>query len=327
MKNSALTPRVTVFIPIYNSEKFLHETITGVLNQTYKNFELLAIDDGSTDSSLNILNSFNDPRIRIERNKKNMGRPYTRNRGVELAKGEYIAILDSDDIAMPDRLLEQVNFLDKNQDISGVGSFAEIISDTGKFIKTLELPCDTKSINSKIYQSNCFVHSSIMLRLQTLVDIGGYNLEYPQAQDYELFLRLCRNHSLANIPKVLVKYRIHSGQVSQTHISKQRHLADKARLSAFNNRNKPSNSLSPNLTFIHKLRGGESTLGADYLGWIDLYTIMGLNNQARKLIFPALLAAPFYGGLYRRLFRPATNSKVMNTLLWYKKKILQLINR
>ncbi len=101
------TPRVTVFIPVFNAEEFLYDTISSALGQTFRNFELLVVDDGSTDNSVTILESFSDNRLRIIKNEINKGRPFTRNRGIELAKGEYPAVLDADDLAEPERLFRQ----------------------------------------------------------------------------------------------------------------------------------------------------------------------------------------------------------------------------
>ncbi len=122
LETSNFCPRVTVFVPVYNAEKFIADTVASVLRQTFTDFELLVIDDGSTDQSIKILESFHDQRIRIERNGKNRGRPFTRNKGLMQARGEYLSVLDSDDLCEPDRLARQVEFLDTHPNIAAVGS-------------------------------------------------------------------------------------------------------------------------------------------------------------------------------------------------------------
>jgi glycosyltransferase involved in cell wall biosynthesis len=323
---SDLKPLVTVFIPVYNAELYLNETIDSILNQTFIDFELLAIDDGSTDRSLAILNSYDDPRIRIERNDKNKGRPYTRNRGVQLASGEYFAVLDADDLAEKNRLEIQVSYLNIHKSIAAVGSYATIISDSGKQLSTVEVPTDSKEIKRMIFHVNCFVHSSVMFRTKALINVGAYNLAYPQAQDYELFLRLCHKHELANIPIALVRYRIHSAQVSQTSLSGQRKLADKARLTMFNTQQElgelPDNVIIPRADIIAKLKGLPSTLGADYLGWADSYRKLGARPNEYALIVSAIKAAPLCKQAYMRLFQLMPFAP---TIRWYKKKLLALL--
>src|SRR5690554_3918162 len=116
-------PLVTVFIPVYNCENFIDECLKSILNQTYKNIEVLLVDDGSTDNSVEKIKKYSDPRIRLIQNERNMGIPYTRNVGLKEAKGKYIAIMDSDDISMPIRIEKQVAYLEQHPEIDAVSSF------------------------------------------------------------------------------------------------------------------------------------------------------------------------------------------------------------
>ena len=118
---STAPPRVSVFIPVYNREAYVGAAIESVLRQSFQDFEILLIDDGSTDLSVEVLRSYDDRRIRVVRNERNLGQPETRNRGLALARGQYVAMLDSDDVARPDRLSRQVAFLDRHQDCVEVG--------------------------------------------------------------------------------------------------------------------------------------------------------------------------------------------------------------
>ncbi|QPK65310.1 glycosyltransferase [Methylomonas sp. LL1] len=322
---STPSPRVTIFIPVYNAADFIYETISSALNQTYEDFEVLIVDDGSTDNSVKIIEEFGDNRIRVVRNNTNMGRPYTRNLGIELAKGEFLAVLDADDIAMPERISRQVEFLDQHPDIVAVGTSAYYIDNFEKNEILCEVITDSDDISTRIFQTNCFIHSSAMFRKNILVDIGGYNLEYPQAQDYELFLRLCEHYKLTNINKPLVKYRIHSNQVSQTKLASQRRLANIARLNTYRrqflNGNLPTGAIEPRVSFFDKLFAKNGTLGSDFLFWIKLYRQLRQHKSADSLIFPALLAAPLSAEIYKEIYFCILRSSLANKIRWYLKRL------
>lgn len=319
--------KVTIFIPLFNGEDYIKETIESALKQDFSDFEVLVIDDGSTDNSLKILSGFTDNRIRIVTNNTNMGRPFTRNRGIELARGEYLAVLDSDDIAETNRLSRQVEFLDKNADIAAVGSFAWYIDDTGNTAFLCEVPTKWTEIAKEILYTNCFIHSSVMFRKQVLIDVGGYNLDFPQAQDYELFLRLCEHYKLANIAEPLIKYRIHSKQVSQTKLASQTRLANLARLNSYKRRklNKilPSSvTAEPNPDIFDKLTAQKGTLGSNLLSYIHLYRQLKKHKIADKLILSALLASPFSKEIYKEIYFYILRSPLINRLFWYFKRII-----
>jgi glycosyltransferase involved in cell wall biosynthesis len=132
---SKLSPKVTVLMSVYNGEEHLREAIDSILNQTYKNFEFLIIDDGSTDGSVNIIRSYLDPRIRLIKNKKNIGITRSLNKGLKLARGEYIARMDDDDIAFPERLEKQVRFLNEHVNVGLVGGSDITINGVGDEIR------------------------------------------------------------------------------------------------------------------------------------------------------------------------------------------------
>src|SRR2546427_10183968 len=125
-------PKVTVIIPVYNREKYVAESIESILAQSFTNFELLLINDGSTDGSVELMRSYTDPRVRLVGHERNLGIPKTRNKGIQLARGEYIAMLDSDDTALPDRLVKQGAFLDYHKDYVLVGAWAPAIAEKGQ---------------------------------------------------------------------------------------------------------------------------------------------------------------------------------------------------
>lgn len=324
---------VTVLLPVYNAEKYLREAIDSILCQTFKDFELLAINDGSTDSSSGILASYNDKRLRIINNVENKGLIYTLNRGIEEARGKYIARMDADDIAMPDRLDIQVKFLEQNPSIALVGGYAKVIDEYGIEIGKLKPPWQYKAILEEIFYGSTFVHPSVMYNTNIIRDLGGYSYDAPHAEDYELWLRLILCYKAENIPKVLVQYRIHAGQVSQTQLVAQRKTADRVRERALKNYEEKNGKLPFDINIRknlwQRLRGQTPSIGSDYLSWISRYRAMGAHQTANGLAFSAVFAAPFSGTAYKQVFFPIFNSKkyksIKQRLRWYSHKLHSLL--
>lgn len=190
----------------------MREAIDSILNQTFQDYECIIINDGSTDSTSDILTSYNDPRIRIVTNEKNFGLTKSLNIGIELAQGEYIARADADDISLPDRFLEEVTFLDNNPDIAMVGTAREIIDEFGVKIRN-EIPKKDPSFRD-IYNGNPFQHSSVMIRKNVLLEFGGYDELFPACEDYALWLLIAKKYRVYNIPIPLCKWRLHAESVS-----------------------------------------------------------------------------------------------------------------
>jgi glycosyltransferase involved in cell wall biosynthesis len=201
-------PLVSVTIPVYNAEKYLRETIESVLNQTYKNFELILVNDASTDSSKELILSFSDPRISYYENPANMGIVKTRNNCVHYAKGKYIAILDNDDISLPIRLEKEVEFLESNPEYGLCGSFYDVIDSNGNFTVRIEVPCTSYDINTYLIFNNCFCHSSVMIRSELMKE-NKFVESYELMEDYDLVYRLSGKTKMANLPVYTTKYRVH----------------------------------------------------------------------------------------------------------------------
>jgi len=208
-------PKISVVMPVYNSERYLREALDSIINQSFSDFECLVIDDGSTDGSSDIIKSFNDPRI-ICITKDHSGLIDTLNQGIAQCKGDYIARCDSDDICEPDRFKCQVDFLDQNPLCVVVGSHAVAVDEHNKVMRVLDYPpINTRSIRTYALFHNPFVHSSVMIRKKVLDISGGYRKHYLHAEDYELWTRIIYKNECANIPKRLIRYRIHGAQVTQ----------------------------------------------------------------------------------------------------------------
>lgn len=207
-------PKVTVFIPIYNREAYVGAAIDSVLAQSFRDFELLLIDDGSTDRSVEVLRSYDDPRVRVVCNGRNLGIPRTRNRGLELARGEYIALLDSDDAARPGRLQKQAAFLDRHPDCVQVGGWKQDMDEHGRVLRKIKRqPTSSADIHAQLLFRCSLTNTTIMGRTATLREYG-YRNGFARCQDYDLHVRLAARHKMANLPQVLTYARVHPGQIT-----------------------------------------------------------------------------------------------------------------
>ena len=210
------SPLVTVFMAAYNARNYIGESIKSILSQTFPDFELLIVDDGSVDDTLSIVAAIRDSRIRVIRNIENRGLIFTRNLMLTEARGQFLAILDSDDVALPDRLEKQIEQFNKRPDLALIGGPAYIIDEQGKRTnEQIVVPSGTDKIKCEILFYNTFVHSSIMIKRQVFVDMGGYK-NYPLAEDYDLMIRISSNHEVENLESPIVEYRQHSHNISKS---------------------------------------------------------------------------------------------------------------
>lgn len=209
-------PLITVILPVYNGAAYLEEAMDSMVSQTWQNWELLAINDGSKDNSLEILKKYSDPRIQVI-DQTNMGLAATLNKGISLAKGDYIARQDQDDVSLPGRLEEQIKFLQDHPEVGMVGCHAEIVGLKGEKIGYHLHPTGSAELKFFLLHNNPFVHSSIMFRKEVFAKTGVYSTD-PSRQppeDYEFFSRIARDWDVANIPQVLHIYREVRGSMSR----------------------------------------------------------------------------------------------------------------
>ena len=223
-------PIITVLISVYNGEKYLKEAIDSILNQTFKDFEFLIINDASTDNSEEILKNYKDSRIKIIFNKKNLGLTKSINKGLKIAKGEYIARQDADDVSSSERLEKQVRFLDTYPDYAAVGSFTKIIDEKSKVICQLERPVYFQEIKRALMLDNCITHGSVMIRKKCLLEVGFYDEAMKRSQDYELWLRLSEKYKLANLPEYLYSWREHKENIEAKFLSEQKMFVELAKV-------------------------------------------------------------------------------------------------
>jgi len=208
-------PKVTVFMPVYNGEKYLKEAIDSILAQSFTDYEFLIVNDASNDNSVEIIKSYDDKRISFIENETNSGPILTSNKCFDLAKGEYIVRMDQDDISLPRRIEKQVAFMDKNKQVGVCGSWVKFFGDRTYIAKYAK---SHKEIVTNMFLSCPFAHPSVILRKSMFND---FNLRYSQltGEEYELWVRASRHMRLANIPEVLLKYRTSPNQMTKSHES------------------------------------------------------------------------------------------------------------
>lgn len=228
MKNGRLVPelkrfnppKVGVVMPCHNASRYLPEAMDSILAQTYGDFEVVAIDDCSSDDTWSQLQDYSkkDRRVRPFRSSERLGVTRALNMGLLYSRSELVARMDADDVSMPERFEVQVNFMDKNPDIWIVGSRFWSMDETLKKVNwDNDVPTDPDEIRERLLHSCCIGHPTVMMRRRLVESIGGYDESesYRAVEDYELWLRASRRYRIANVPQYLLKYREHSGQVTR----------------------------------------------------------------------------------------------------------------
>lgn len=219
-----MPPKVTVLLPAYNGGELLRAAIDSVLAQTYEDFELLVVDDCSSDGSDRLVAGYRDPRVRLLRNEENLGQIATLNRGLEHARGEYVARLDQDDACMPERLERQVAVLDAEPMIGVVGSFMDVHDDDGHVVWRARRRVDDAADFAFLALANLLpvAHPTVLFRRAVALELGGYDGSIRFAEDQDLWRRFAlAGYRVQVVPEALVRYRVHAGQQSQRHWEEQ----------------------------------------------------------------------------------------------------------
>ncbi len=274
------SPKITVLMPVYNGERYLREAIDSVLNQTFTDFELLIVNDSSTDGSLEIAKTYDDPRIRLIENEYNLGVVATRNKGLASSRGEYIAMLDCDDVAFPSRLAEQAAFLDTHPEFSMIGSWVEIINESGRSTGDVwKLNAPAEKVPSILLFHNYFAQSSVFIRKRSLPEVC-YRPGFPGTEDYDLWVRMAAVSKVWNIPRVLVKYRVHSASLSFVKAKHIEHCVQEIIKYQLNNLGiEPT----PNEIQIHRNLGTlEFRSSKEFIGEVALWLSKLLDANNRK---------------------------------------------
>jgi len=228
-----MAPKVSILMSVYNGEKYLSESINSILNQTFEDFELIIVNDASTDNSLNILKQYDDKRIFIINNKKNIGLTKSLNKALKVARGIYIARMDADDISKKTRIEKQVKFMDAYPEIGVLGSnYYEMDTNGNRLISKINIPETDEQIRKVLFKYNPFIHSSLMIRKSVLDKIGYYDESFKASQDYDLILRILAKYPGHNLKEELVVKTIDFNSISFKKLRTQVLYSIKARLKA-----------------------------------------------------------------------------------------------
>ncbi|MEX1027956.1 MAG: glycosyltransferase [Candidatus Paceibacterota bacterium] len=236
------SPLISVVMPVYNRKKYLSLAVESILQQSFDDFEFIIIDDGSTDGASDVLRHYatQDSRVRLVE-QENSGYAIALNRGIQRAKGQFLARMDSDDISLPDRFALQLEFLRSNPHIVVVGGQALRIDEDGDPLSPMVQLTDSSEIEQKLIgaiESNRggLVHPSVMMRKDAVDTVGGYRPGFEPAEDRDLWLRLAEVGQLANLPHTVLHYRTHSESVSQERSAQQHANATRAIHDAYRRR-------------------------------------------------------------------------------------------
>lgn len=217
------TPAVSVILPAYNCGKYIGRAIESVLDQSFSDFELIIVNDGSTDNTEQIIHSFNDHRVIYVLTTANNGLVFSLNRAIDLSRGKYIARMDSDDICRPERLAKQKLFLDQNENIAVVASTVEFINEKEEITGDWELDKQTTApgqIRRALLKQNCIAHPTVMMRAEVIRELK-YKSYQKNIEDYDLWLRmLSRGYKIAKIHEPLLLYRVHGNSITSMHLKK-----------------------------------------------------------------------------------------------------------
>ena len=301
-------PIVSVLLPVYNGERHLQLALDSILHQTFTDFEFLILDDGSRDGSLSLLEQAAraDSRVKLF-SRENRGLVATLNELIERAQGRYLARMDADDIAQPNRFALQVAFLDAHPGVVCVGGAQALIDEEGRYLTNINGPLANQAIQQSILAGHgAICHPTAMIRASALAEVGGYDPAMWHCEDLDLWLRLGECGQLANLADVVLKYRLDPGSVSSRHWREQRENAKKACEAAWKRRGivghfeagdpwRPDGTKAGNSNFYLKygwwaFSSGERRTALHYA--LRAAKEMPTNLEAYKLVACALLKTP-----------------------------------
>jgi len=290
------SPKISVIMAVHNGEEYLREAIKSIVGQTFDDFELIVVDDGSTDKSTEIIRASADRRLRFIPLERNVGLANALNCGISAARGELIARMDSDDVALPGRFQAQFERMKSEPGLVLLGSSFNYIDTDGCILKNQPMKTDDATIRHKLFNDcNQFCHPSVMMRRDAVLIAGGYRtLAGRYAQDYDLWLRLAEVGSIANLPDAYLGYRVHKGQSSVNKLYAQRRaaelykiLARQRRESGFEDFSAAENEAAGRCLSLKK------SVATDFLFWSELFACMGDRTQSFRMQGRALWLAPF----------------------------------
>jgi hypothetical protein len=227
-------PELTVVMAVFNGERFLPAALDSIMGQSMRDFELIIVNDGSTDGSAEILDEYarRSGRIQVV-HERHAGTSAAVNLGCARVRTPYIARMDADDVSLPDRVARQLRFLRGCPQVALLGGGAEFINGSGEVLFRVDVPTRHEEIAAMLPERNVFVHSAVVMRRDAFLAVGGYRRAFSGlTEDYDLWLRIAEQYEVANLAEVIVRYRVHRGQVTTTRLREQTRAAIGARLSA-----------------------------------------------------------------------------------------------
>lgn len=271
-------------MPAFNAEITIEESILSILNQTYQNWELIIVDDGSTDKTNEISSKYaaSDKRIKLIQLEANAGIVAARNRGVEKSQGKYIANLDSDDLSKKDRLSLQVAFMENNKDYVLLGSACDVIDEKGKLIQHIKRDIPSTHLKSLLLFSNYFINSSVIMIAKEVKNIT-YSTDIQLAEDYCLFTKLAAIGKVGNLKSSLVEYRSHNQNISKQKKEELKHAEKNVQLIQLN-----SLGISPSkeeLEIHNSLVDGPYSANLNKINLVEQWLLMLIEANNEKLVY------------------------------------------
>lgn len=309
-----MNPKVSVILPTYNRASYLYSAIKSVLNQTFKDFEIIIVDDASTDNTKQIIDKFDDRRIYYIRHKENKGGSAARNTGIKRSKGEFIAFLDDDDLWMPNKLEKQLNFINNNHEISVVYTGAWVINKHGK-ITDIITPSLRGNIFPKLLKKNYIGScSTVLIKKECINRVGLFDENLSASQDFDLWIRLAKHYYFDYINEPLFFYRVHEKRITT---NPQKRLRAKKLL--YTKHSEELDRLVDN-TQARKILGfWHYVLGVLYcqcgeIGQGKKELIMAIRNDPSSIPYYARLLFAFSGSTIFDLTTTILNSYIPNSI-------------
>ncbi|MCP9861487.1 glycosyltransferase [Cyanobium sp. Cruz-8H5] len=293
----SLVPTISVLLPVYNAERYLREAIESVLAQTFTDFELIAVDDGSTDGSLAILREFErrDGRVRVI-SRPNTGIVGALNDGLAVCRGEFVARMDGDDVCLPERFERQVAYLRKHPEVVNVGTAVRFIDPVGRPLLEPAVLTEHESIDAALLSgaTHAMVHPSLMYRSEVAKRLGGYDVTLTIAEDIDFYLRCGEVGLLANVAEVLLHYRLHSGSVSVAKAEESRVMQDRVLQTASRRRGLET-------VFVPRGVRVDASVAENHRRWVWWALAGGFKSTARLYALKAIVKEPAHIESWRAL--------------------------
>ncbi len=287
-----MKPLVSIIIPVFNTAKYLKHCINSLKLIDFKSYEVIFIDNNSSDGSYEILKKIKNINFRVYRNKRNFGQSFSLNKGIKLSKSSLIAIMDADDICLPNRIKDSYEFLKKNKNISLVAGMSDTIDKNGRILKRRRFTINNDFIRARIFFDNPISHTTIMVRKEILKKFGGYSLKLNYTQDYDLFSKIIlNNYKIRILKKKFTQVRKHYDQQSYKNLKKQTNERIKISLRNIKTKLRVDNDILAFMKFVikNKSKKFESKSSHDQIIILNKFLKEAFENVELRLYFLTLL--------------------------------------